>query len=86
MAPRAYYVVNKLIRWSDIKVEVNGVERALPRPTDSKIIGFMPVYDDLETAVQDGDGYTINALSSGGFPDDQEETEEETDGDDTETS
>lgn len=87
MVSKPHYVVNKLYRWSDIVIEVNGVDLPLYQPKDSKVVGFMPVYKDLEAAVDAaGNVYMINALLIGPRADNQEAEEEEPDGDDTEES
>ena len=56
------FVVTKVLSWKNIMIRVEDGVEELPEPEDDTIIGFLPVYRDLPTAIQQSGGCQILPL------------------------
>lgn len=60
------FLVCKMLTWDKIVITLaDGREQALSRSEDQPIIGFVPVYEDRETAIAESGGLDIIALMTG---------------------
>jgi hypothetical protein len=60
------YLVCKMLTWDKIEITLaDGRTQRLHRPEGEKVIGFVPVYEDHEAAIEEANGLDVIALMTG---------------------